>query len=436
MNAVILILYTTLYREGGDKFDQAAKTMARDKRAEFPQSRVVLARVESKKDFLNEIEKIARDGDEIFELHFIGHSGVYGIMFGTSKWPEQFSPHEWRTTKIPFAKNAKAYFHACRTARWFAPFFARTFGVTTYGHFWYTTISYDKQRFLWEGFSRQKQDCYVMSVAGRKSHGLTASLLKYIGRASPIPMIETLANADSVDSSYDGVSREYAKTFSDMTVRKDEWDWLTRHLQKMPHDSVLDIGCGPGSFLRQIAGQITLGVGVDASQGMIEVAQTQSQSYENLSFQKIDGPFLPFADDSFDVVLSVLSFRYLDWDPILTEILRVLKPGGEILVIDMVAAPVKLKEIPQFIWDKIKQQTQKIKHRGFVSQLNRMVRSSSWQQMLKYNPIRSEHEMKWYLESRFPHGTVQIINIGWNSRMLAFRSGKVFHKTIAPLEYP
>jgi len=35
--------------------------------------------------------------------------------------------------------------------------------------------------------------------------------------------------------------------------------------------------------------------------------------------------------------------------------------------------------------------------------------------MLKHNPIRSEHEMKWYLESRFPNKKVEKINIGWNS---------------------
>ena len=68
-----------------------------------------------------------RGGRTLAELHFVGHSGMYGPMFGSTAWPEQFSPHEWRTFPLPWAVGAEAYFHACRTGRWFAPFFARIF---------------------------------------------------------------------------------------------------------------------------------------------------------------------------------------------------------------------------------------------------------------------------------------------------------------------
>src|SRR5205085_11281264 len=106
--------------------------------------------VESKADFLKAMQRIRSEGELLNEFHFIGHSGMYGIMFGTTAWPEQFSPHEWRSISLPFAPDAKAYFHACRSARWFAPFFARTFGVTTYGYYWYTTFSLHPSKFRWE----------------------------------------------------------------------------------------------------------------------------------------------------------------------------------------------------------------------------------------------------------------------------------------------
>ena len=57
-------------------------------------------------------------------------------------------------------------------------------------------------------------------------------------------------------------------------------------------------------------------------------------------------------------------------------------------------------------------------------------------QMLKYNPMRAEHEMKWYLESRFPGHPVKPINVGWNSRILAFRSGPVTVKKLEPMSFP
>src|SRR5436190_12649983 len=105
----VLILYTTLYREGGAEFERAAKELERTKRVEFPALRVERVAVETKKAFLAAVDSAANEG-LITELHFIGHSGMYGIMFGTRAWPEQFSPHEWRTMQIPFAAGARAYF--------------------------------------------------------------------------------------------------------------------------------------------------------------------------------------------------------------------------------------------------------------------------------------------------------------------------------------
>jgi len=45
---------------------------------------------------------------------------------------------------------------------------------------------------------------------------------------------------------------------------------------------------------------------------------------------------LPFDEAKFDVVISLMSFRYLDWDPLLREVKRVMKPGGKFLIVDMV----------------------------------------------------------------------------------------------------
>jgi len=56
--------------------------------------------------------------------------------------------------------------------------------------------------------------------------------------------------------------------------------------------------------------------------------------------------------------------------------------------------------------------------------------------MLEYNPIRSEHEMKWYLESRFQGQKMQTLNMAWNSRIVAFDSGPVENGIEAKLSYP
>lgn len=426
---MILITYTTLYRKGGDKFARAAQTMAAEKATSGHDVRCI--KVESKADFVAALGQAKTEGCAIEELHFIGHSGMYGPMFRTTAMPEQFSPHEWRGLEVPFATNGQAYFHACRTARWFAPFFARTFGVPTHGYHWYTTVSGAKERFRW----RSEGPVYVVGCPGRKSHGILGTLGKYTG-LRPIEALQRFEpRAVEGDASYDSVASLYDEVFADITVRRDEVAWIERHLPAVA-PRVLDIGCGNGALLKHLAPRLAHGAGVDVSEGMIARAQLRHADEPSLSFTKIDGPKLPFPDHSFDVVLSMLSFRYLDWDPIMNEIRRVLKPGGRILIVDMVTAPVRLAETPQLVKSTLKVRAGQIGQRSFTESLKRMVKDERWQTMLKHNPIRAEHEMKWYLESRFPGRAVEKLNVGWNARVLAFDSGPLQPGIVAPQSYP
>ena len=74
--------------------------------------------------------------------------------------------------------------------------------------------------------------------------------------------------------------------------------------------------------------------------------------------------------------------------------------------------------------------------RDVLQRLQALVRDPAWAQMLRYNPIRSEHEMTWYLESRFKGRAVEVINVGWHNRVLAFDSGPIWDDYIAPQSYP
>ena len=56
--------------------------------------------------------------------------------------------------------------------------------------------------------------------------------------------------------------------------------------------------------------------------------------------------------------------------------------------------------------------------------------------MLRYNPIRAEHELRWYLESRFPGRRVEVLDRGWHARVLAFDSGPFETGRVVELSYP
>ncbi|MFZ1702529.1 MAG: class I SAM-dependent methyltransferase [Pyrinomonadaceae bacterium] len=431
---VTLIIYTTKYRLGGQQFPVVAETLASEKRDAGFDGEIFTRAVESKRDVLAAIAEIKEAGKLISEFHFVGHSGMYGPMYGTVAFPEQFSPYEWEHMEIPFSADSSAYFHCCRSARWFAPFFARTFNVPAYGFFWYTTFSRSETKYVSAG-DRTDAPLYTIGCKGRKSHGYLAAARKRAGFMPAEEMKRFEPRPPDGDTSYDHVADLYNVAFQDIRVRKDEWRWLNEHLPQGKID-MLDIGCGNGALLNTLADRIGSGIGVDESSGIVERARLKNSEIFNLKFEIIDGPILPFPDNSFDVVTSLMSFRYLDWDPLLAEIKRIMRPGGKFLIIDMVTVPVAMSEYPRLLSDKLRTNREQKANARFDAALKKLVSHPDWKKMLEYNPIRSEHEMKWYLESRFPGQKMEILNMAWHSRIVAFDSGPVERGIEAKLTYP
>lgn len=439
MAHVVWIGYTTQYREGGRQFERVAQTLANIARRKFPTAEVRCVAVETKRAFKQQMAQLP--AQSLRELHFVGHSGMYGIMFGTVALPEQFSPHEWRELALPFAPDGEAFFHCCRSARWFAPFFARTFGVPASGYHWYTTVSARPDRYV-ASPAHSTRPAFIIGMIGKKSHGYFGSAAKRSGLAKAERMKRFVPEAVVGDASYDGVAELYDAAYADIAVRGPEVAWLKSRIFAEPAPAatsglrLLDIGCGNGALLAHLAPHLARGYGVDASAGMLAMAQRRNAEVAHLSFHQIHGPELPLPDASVDVVTSLLSFRYLDWDPLMNEIKRVLVPGGRLLIVDMVAAPVGLRDVPAYVKSKRAQLTHWFANRGFKQKLATLVRDPRWQTMLKYNPIRAQHEYVWYLESRFPGQKVETLDVGYHARVVAFDSGPLAPGHIAPQTYP
>ncbi|MAU10498.1 MAG: hypothetical protein CL607_11795 [Anaerolineaceae bacterium] len=107
--------------------------------------------------------------------------------------------------------------------------------------------------------------------------------------------------------------------------------------EKTPR-SVLDVGCGGGQAalrLKSLYAHLTI-TGIDLTESQIVRACQRAKSKQaDVQFEVADAQALPYADASFDVVFSFGSVKH--WpDPLqgVSECWRVLKPGGDLLLVD------------------------------------------------------------------------------------------------------
>ena len=103
-----------------------------------------------------------------------------------------------------------------------------------------------------------------------------------------------------------------------------------------PGFRVLDAGCGPGGITDMIAdlvgasGQV---VGLDLSDERLAEARRINLARPNVSFLKSDVRRMDLPDASFDYLWCQFTLQYLaDWRQALPEMLRVVRPGGKLVI--------------------------------------------------------------------------------------------------------
>ncbi|PWD41513.1 methyltransferase type 11 [Gordonia paraffinivorans] len=112
--------------------------------------------------------------------------------------------------------------------------------------------------------------------------------------------------------------------------------WLARPGERL----VLDVACGPGNYTRLIADGLTGDgrcAGIDFSPAMLRQA-VRTNATGRATYLRADAHAIPFADNTFDVV-TCLAALYLIPDPlsVIDEMVRVARPGGEIVIFTSVA---------------------------------------------------------------------------------------------------
>ncbi|TQL44995.1 demethylmenaquinone methyltransferase/2-methoxy-6-polyprenyl-1,4-benzoquinol methylase [Homoserinimonas aerilata] len=115
---------------------------------------------------------------------------------------------------------------------------------------------------------------------------------------------------------------------------------VTRAIDPKPGERILDVAAGTGTSSAALAKSGAAVVAADFSQGMIEVGRRR---HPEIEFVQADATALPFGDAEFDAATISFGLRNVERPrEALAEMLRVLKPGGRLLVCEFSTPPSSL----------------------------------------------------------------------------------------------
>jgi ubiquinone/menaquinone biosynthesis C-methylase UbiE len=155
------------------------------------------------------------------------------------------------------------------------------------------------------------------------------------------------------------VIRDVTRIYSTLAPIYDLWSWSTERVSLdvalskaciRDGDAVLEIAVGTGALFKKILRRNPSGrtVGIDLTDAMLRRARRKAQA-SGVAFELSPGDArcLAFGDSSFDVVINNNMFGLLpdsDFDPVLREMFRVLRPGGRLVIATMIRPKKRIAE--------------------------------------------------------------------------------------------
>jgi len=140
---------------------------------------------------------------------------------------------------------------------------------------------------------------------------------------------------------------------------------VTRRVMRLQPKQLLEVGCGTCLQSLKIAQAGINVVGVDISDKMFPFAPDIP---EELTIEVADGTNLPFPDDSFDLTLISLALHEMLLEkrlPIIKELIRTLRPGGAVLILDYDTGIINSKGLTSWLIKAIEWLAGKEHHANF-----------------------------------------------------------------------
>jgi len=124
-----------------------------------------------------------------------------------------------------------------------------------------------------------------------------------------------------------------------LSTRSKEAEHLAALVSPRGTELALDLACGPGTFANAFAPRTRFLIGFDLTPAMLDRARASAQaaSLSNIAFACADASRLPLPDASLDLAVCGYSIHHmLDPARALSELARVLRPGGCLALVDLI----------------------------------------------------------------------------------------------------
>ncbi len=141
-------------------------------------------------------------------------------------------------------------------------------------------------------------------------------------------------------TNYDIASKEFDNIRSKSSVHLDDWtNSLIKWGKIRKNSQVLDAGCGTGRYSLEITERTGAKVtGIDFSRGMLSKASAKNKGI----WLQGDASSLPFESGIFNTAIIMLVLQHVDDEPeVISEAWRVLKPGGQLVIVTVSHARIK-----------------------------------------------------------------------------------------------
>jgi len=323
------------------------------------------------------IDILKQEGSVISEWHVYADARVYGF-YCSSPSVEVIGRSVWKTFRPQFDSNSKVFLHTTYAEKWLAPHLASTWGVPVHAVL---------------------KDQWFHPIEGE------------------------------LDPTYDKCAELYDAAFEDIRVRKIEWEYVTGILTKWKKQNgrspkVVEIGCGNGQMLAKLLanGSIASAIGFDRSAEMVQCAKKRNVKNGLLDFKRIPCSEIPCSDNSVDVAISFMSFRYLDWQNICDSIDRVIKTNGIFIMVDMAETILSDDEVDLYKKTKKRDEDLDQQYPNFKPALNSLVKNENWKAMLDLNPKEQAQAYEVFLSTRYPSGKWQRLYVCYDHSLFGFVS--------------